>query len=59
MTTRDGAMVVGQPEGNMTWFPASDHPTDKATYSYEITVPDGKVAVANGLQSQGPTRSGT
>lgn len=58
VTTRDGAMVVGQPEGNMTWFPASDHPTDKATYSYEITVPEGKVAVANGLQSQDPTTEG-
>jgi aminopeptidase N len=58
VTTRDGAMVVGQPEGNMTWFPVSDHPTDKATYSYEITVPEDKVAVANGLQSQNPTTEG-
>ncbi len=54
VTTRDGAMVVGEPEGNMTWYPVSDHPTDKATYSFEITVPEGKVAVANGLQSQPP-----
>ena len=55
VTTRDGAMVVGEPEGTMTWYPASDHPTDKATYTFEITVPEGKVAVANGLQSQEPT----
>jgi aminopeptidase N len=59
VTTRDGAMVVGEPEGTMTWFPVSDHPTDKATYSFEITVPQGKTAVANGLQSRPPTtRSG-
>ena len=54
VTTRDGAMVVGEPEGSMTWYPVSDHPTDKATYNFEITVPDGKVAVANGLPAQDP-----
>ena len=50
VTTRDGAMVVSEPEGSMTWYPVSDHPTDKATYSFAITVPEGKVAVANGVQ---------
>ena len=54
VTTRDGAMVVGEPEGSMTWYPVSDHPTDKATYSFEITVPTGKVAVANGLPARDP-----
>ncbi|MGH8938717.1 MAG: M1 family metallopeptidase, partial [Actinomycetes bacterium] len=59
VTTRDGAMVVGEPEGTMTWFPVSDHQTDKATYSYEITVPEGKVAVANGLPAKDPvTKNG-
>jgi aminopeptidase N len=54
VTTRDGAMVVGEPEGSMTWYPVSDHQTDKATYSFEITVPEGKVAVANGLPARDP-----
>ena len=54
VTQRDGAMVVGEPEGSMTWYPVSDHQTDKATYSFEITVPEGKVAVANGLPAQDP-----
>lgn len=54
VTTRDGAMVVSEPEGSMTWYPLSDHPTDKATYSFAITVPEGKVAVANGVPSQPP-----
>ena len=49
VTTRDGAMVVSEPDGSATWFPVSDHPTDKATYDFEITVPDGLVAVANGV----------
>ncbi len=54
VTTRDGAMVVSEPEGSMTWYPVSDHPTDKATYEFEITVPEGKVAVANGLPARKP-----
>jgi aminopeptidase N len=54
VTTRDGAMVVGEPEGSMTWYPVNDHQTDKATYSFEITVPKGKVAVANGLPARDP-----
>ncbi|HEU4491190.1 MAG TPA: M1 family metallopeptidase [Jiangellales bacterium] len=58
VTTRDGAMVVGEPEGTMTWYPVSDHPTDKATYSFEITVPEGKVAVANGLPPRDPVTAG-
>jgi aminopeptidase N len=57
VTTRDGAMVVGEPEGSMTWYPVSDHPTDKATYDFEITVPEGKVAVANGLPARKPVTS--
>ena len=52
VTTRDGAMVVNEPEGSMTWYPVSDHPTDKATYNFEITVPAPKVAVANGVQAK-------
>jgi aminopeptidase N len=59
VTTRDGAMVVSEPEASMTWYPVNDHPTDKATYSFEITVPEGKVAVANGLPARRPiTRKG-
>jgi aminopeptidase N len=54
VTTRDGAMVVGQPEGSMTWYPVSDHPTDKATYQFAIAVPEGKVAVANGREGRNP-----
>ena len=58
VTTGDGAMVAGEPEGAMTWYPVSDHPTDKAAYTFEITVPQGKVAVANGLQSRRPVTTG-
>ncbi|WP_207709943.1 M1 family metallopeptidase [Actinomadura macrotermitis] len=47
--TPDGAFVGGEPNGASTWFPVNDHPSDKATYDYTITVPKGLQAVANGL----------
>jgi aminopeptidase N len=47
--TRDGAFVVGEPRGSPTWFPCNDHPTDKATYDFRITVPRGREAIANGV----------
>ena len=52
--TADGAIALGQPESASTWFPVNDHPRDKATYAYEITVPDGLVALSNGVP-QGTT----
>lgn len=58
VTTRDGAMVVSEPDGSATWFPVNDHPTDKSTYSFEITVPEGLVAVANGLLTGSTTEAG-
>jgi aminopeptidase N len=44
----DGSFVANEPEGASTWYPVNDHPTDKASYEFRITVPDGKTAVANG-----------
>lgn len=58
VTTRDGAMVASEPDGAATWFPTSDHPTDKASYDFEITVPEGLVAVANGLLEGSETADG-
>ncbi|MEU2284102.1 M1 family metallopeptidase [Streptomyces sp. NPDC013178] len=47
--TDDGAFVAAEPQGAMTWFPASNHPTDKSSYDFTITVPEGRTAVANGV----------
>ncbi|MGW2420423.1 M1 family metallopeptidase [Streptomyces sp. NPDC001709] len=47
--TDDGAFVAGEPQGAMTWFPANNHPKDKASYDFTITVPQGRTAVANGV----------
>nr|KEP23794.1 peptidase M1 [Georgenia sp. SUBG003] len=58
VTTRDGAMVANEADGAATWFPVNDHPTDKATFSFDVTVPEGLVAVANGLLADRTTVDG-
>ncbi|MDJ0952709.1 MAG: M1 family metallopeptidase [Acidimicrobiia bacterium] len=40
--------VIAEPDGARTWYPVNDHPTDKATYTFMITVPDPLIAAANG-----------
>ncbi|MCA9920432.1 MAG: hypothetical protein KC445_20895, partial [Anaerolineales bacterium] len=44
--------VLSEPDGSRYWFPNNDHPRDKATYRFEITVPQGLTAVANGRLAQ-------
>ncbi|MET8360168.1 M1 family metallopeptidase [Micromonospora sp. NPDC005171] len=55
--TADGAIALGQPESASTWFPVNDHPSDKAAYDFEVTVPDGLTAISNGVPG-GKTSSG-
>src|SRR5262245_8382027 len=49
MKTRDGAIVAGEPEVAAGWFPVNDHPVDRATYTFHVTVPNRFEVVANGL----------
>lgn len=52
IATDDGVVVAGQPHGAATWFPANDHPIDKASFTFHVSVPDRLQVVANGsLQS--------
>ena len=44
-----GSYVLSEPNGAHTWYPVNDHPSDKATYDFRLTVPDPFVAVANGV----------
>lgn len=58
--TDDGAFVVGEPAGSMTWYPVNNHPRDKAAYDIRVTVPRGLTAVANGeLRGQRTARGRT
>ncbi len=56
--TDDGAFVVGEPQGSAMWFPSNNHPTDKATFTFRATVPDGTTAVGNGTLVSQSTRGG-
>jgi len=48
--TDDGSInVFGEPEAAMTWFPNNNHPRDKATYRFEITVPNPWIVAATGV----------
>jgi aminopeptidase N len=51
--TDDGAFQGDEPNAASTWMPVSDHPSDKATWTFRVTVPLGLSVVANGeLRSQ-------
>ena len=43
-----GSFVLSEPRGASLWFPANDHPQDKATYSFQITVPEPYVVATSG-----------
>ena len=44
----NGSFVLSEPEGASSWFPVNNHPRDKATYTFAVTVPKPYVAIANG-----------
>jgi aminopeptidase N len=56
--TDDGAFVPGEPQGAPAWIPSSDHPTDKATFTFHATVPEGITAVGNGQLLSQTTKNG-
>ncbi|MEH0845994.1 M1 family metallopeptidase [Micromonospora sp. CPCC 205711] len=56
--TADGAIALGQPDSAATWFPVDDHPSDKATYQVEATVPDGLAAIGNGVPGERTSANG-
>jgi aminopeptidase N len=54
--TADGVIVAGEPEAATAWFPVNDHPTDRASYTFRITVPARFQVVANGVRESRDTR---
>jgi aminopeptidase N len=44
----DGSFVLSEPDGAANYYPVNDHPLDKATYKYTVTVPDPYQVAANG-----------
>lgn len=53
--TPEGAIyVLAEPDGARTWFPANDHPLDKATFTITVAVPDGLEVASNGQLISNP-----
>ncbi len=46
--------TLNEPEAARDWLPSLDHPSDKATWRFSITPPDGSIAVANGVLASSP-----
>ncbi|MGW1558085.1 M1 family metallopeptidase [Streptomyces sp. NPDC002144] len=49
VVTPDGFAICPQPNSAHTVFPCNDHPSDKADFTFRVTVPAGLRGVANGL----------
>ena len=47
--TQDGAFVVNEPVGAMSWFPNNNIPSDKARYDMRVSVPKGSTVFGNGV----------
>jgi aminopeptidase N len=41
--------AMSQPNGAMAWYPCNNHPSDKATYTFRITVDEPHTTVVSGL----------
>lgn len=48
VNTKDGFAFSGQPDRAHLFFPSNDVPADKARVTFDVTVPHGTKAVANG-----------
>jgi len=47
-TAPNSFFVVGEPIGSQAWFPSNNHPSNKAAFDTEITVPTGDTAFGAG-----------
>ncbi len=54
----DEVVTMNEPHMAPWWFPANDHPLDKARFDIHVTVPRGTDVVANGLPRGSEARAG-
>jgi len=45
----EAILVASEPTGAATWYPVNDHPSDKASYTFRITVAEPWEVAANGV----------
>ena len=48
VTVDRGSFVLSEPDGSADYYPVNDHPLDKATYTFLVTVPNPLEVAANG-----------
>ena len=49
ITFEGGSFVLSEPDGAASFYPVNDHPLDKASYTFRVTVPKPFEAAANGV----------
>lgn len=59
VTRGGGLRTMQEPFGAFTWYPANDHPSDKALYDVEVSTPKGWVGVSNGTMTSRVDRART
>ncbi len=52
VTVDGGSFVLSEPDGSANYYPVNDHPLDKATYTFRVTVPDPLEVAANGILTE-------
>ena len=52
ITFEGGSFVLSEPDGAASFYPVNDHPLDKATYTFRVTVPKPYEAAANGTLTE-------
>jgi aminopeptidase N len=52
VTVDGGSFVLSEPDGSANYYPVNDHPLDKATYTFRVTVPDPLEVAANGVLTE-------
>jgi aminopeptidase N len=52
VTVDGGSFVLSEPDGSADYYPVNDHPLDKATYTFRVTVPEPLEVAANGVLTE-------
>jgi aminopeptidase N len=59
ITFDGGSFVLSEPDGAASFYPVNDHPLDKASYTFRVTVPDPYEVAANGVLTETIANEGT
>lgn len=59
ITFDGGSFVLSEPDGAASFYPVNDHPLDKASYTFRVTVPEPFEAAANGILTETIDNEGT